>query len=198
MGHKVHPKVFRLAVTRHWGGSWFSRKQFAPFLREDVRIRSFLMKELKDALVDRVEVERSRGTLSIAIFSGKPGVIIGRAGAGIEELGRKIKQTFFRGRKVDLHVNVKEVQRPSLSAAIVAQQIAQDLEKRMPCLRHALASTTSLVPFAVFNLFGHQHINGLFIFFKHFPTINPDLDPNRTKEGPRHAVGKIDVCTQIV
>ncbi len=135
MGHKVHPKVFRLAVTRHWGGSWFSRKQFAPFLREDVRIRSFLMKELKDALVDRVEVERSRGTLSIAIFSGKPGVIIGRAGAGIEELGRKIKQTFFRGRKVDLHVNVKEVQRPSLSAAIVAQQIAQDLEKRMPFRR---------------------------------------------------------------
>lgn len=135
MGHKVHPKVFRLAVTHHWGGSWFSRKQFQQMLREDVQMRAYLLKELKDALVDRVEVERSRGMIGVTIHSGKPGVIIGRAGAGIEELQRKLKKEFFRGRKVDLNVNVKEVQRPSLSARIVGLQMAQDIEKRMPFRR---------------------------------------------------------------
>ena len=94
-----------------------------------------IAQELKEALVDRVEIERSRQTLSITIYSAKPGVIIGRAGAGIEDLNKKIKTKFYRGRRVDLRVNVKEVSHPSLSARIVGLQVVADLEKRMPFRR---------------------------------------------------------------
>ncbi len=135
MGHKVHPKAFRLAVARDWDASWFAKKNFSTLLCEDVRVRAYLMKELKDALIDRVEIERARQKLTITIHSAKPGTIIGRAGAGIEELNKKIKKAFFRGRRVDLHVNVKEIQQPSLSAAVVGRQIAMDLEKRLPFRR---------------------------------------------------------------
>ncbi|MFH1253341.1 MAG: 30S ribosomal protein S3 [Candidatus Uhrbacteria bacterium] len=136
MGHKVHPKAFRLSTIRSWDAIWFARNDsFKEFLREDVQIRDFLNKELHDAMVDRVEIERTRQQVSVVIFSAKPGVIIGRAGAGVEELKKKILQKFFRGRRVALSLNVKEVARPSLSAQIVGQQIAADIEKRFPFRR---------------------------------------------------------------
>lgn len=136
MGQKVHPKAFRLGVTRFWDGKWFAKKdQYKTLLQEDVQIRSFLRKELKDALVDRIEIERSRGNLTINIHSAKPGIIIGRQGAGIEELNKKLKKNFFRGRRVNVNINVKEVQKPSLSSNIIGQQIAADIEKRMPYRR---------------------------------------------------------------
>ncbi|MFA6131856.1 MAG: 30S ribosomal protein S3 [Patescibacteria group bacterium] len=136
MGHKVHPKAFRLSTIRGWDSAWFSKKEgFPELLREDVRIRDFLRKELKEALVDRVEIERTRQQINIVIFSAKPGFIIGRAGAGIEDLKKKILVKFYRGRRVALSLNVKEVARPSLSAQIVGQQIASDIEKRFPFRR---------------------------------------------------------------
>lgn len=137
MGRKVHPKAFRLGVIRPWDASWFAKKpqDFSRLLREDVQIRAFLMKELKDALIDRVEIERSRQKVSIQIHAGKPGIVIGRAGAGIEELSKKLKTQFFRGQSVKPAINVKEVKKISLSARIVALQIAQDIEKRMPFRR---------------------------------------------------------------
>lgn len=135
MAQKVHPKAFRLGVTQTWDGVWFGRDNYVANLREDVRIRDLLRKKLKDALVDRIEIERSRGKLTITLHSAKPGIIIGRAGAGIEELNKVLKKNFFRGRRVNLNINVKEVQKPSLSAEIVGQQIAADIEKRMPFRR---------------------------------------------------------------
>ncbi len=137
MGHKVHPKAFRLAVTRGWDASWFAAKRdaFSALLREDVLIRAFLRKELREALVDRIEIERARGKVTATIHAAKPGIVIGRAGAGIEELVKKLKQRFYRGRKVNLQLQVREVANPNLSAAVVATQIAFDLEKRMPFRR---------------------------------------------------------------
>ncbi|KKW33338.1 MAG: 30S ribosomal protein S3 [Candidatus Uhrbacteria bacterium GW2011_GWA2_53_10] len=135
MGHKVHPIAFRLAVTKGWGSTWFARQNFSTFLKEDVQLRDFLWKRLKDSLLDRIEIERSRQKITITLYSAKPGTIIGRAGAGIEELTKAIKKMFYPGRRVDLQVNVKEIQQPSLSARIVGQQIASDLEKRMPFRR---------------------------------------------------------------
>jgi small subunit ribosomal protein S3 len=136
MGHKVHPKAFRLSTVRGWDAAWFAKKEtFKDLLREDVVIRDYLRKELKDALVDRVEIERTRQQVNVVIFSAKPGFIIGRAGAGIEDLKNKILKKFYRGRRVVLSVNVKEVARPSLSAQIVGQQIAADIEKRFPFRR---------------------------------------------------------------
>lgn len=137
MGTKVHPKGFRLGVTRGWESVWFAtnRANYVKTLEEDVKLREFVSKLLKEALVDRVEIERTRDEIKILIHSAKPGIIIGRGGTGIEDLSKKIKKEFFRGRRVKMSVNVKEVQNPSLSAMIVAQLIAADIEKRLPFRR---------------------------------------------------------------
>lgn len=136
MGQKVHPKVFRIGVIRGWDGVWFgNKKNYHKFLQEDVKMRKFLQDSLKAALVDRVEIERSRDEVKLLIHAAKPGIIIGRAGAGIEDLTKKLKKKFFRGRRVKLSVNVKEIQKPSLSARVVALQIAADIERRMPFRR---------------------------------------------------------------
>ena len=135
MGKKVNPVAFRLGGVRASHATWFAEKPFKTFLQEDVRMRAFLKKALKDALVDRIEIERARQNISITIHSAKPGVVIGRAGAGIEDLTKKLKKEYFRGRRVNLSINVKEITRPSLSAQIIGQQIVADLEKRMPFRR---------------------------------------------------------------
>lgn len=136
MGRKVHPKIFRVGVIRGWDGVWFAnKKSYKNLLQEDVVIREFLRKELKDALVDRIEIERSRQEIRLIIHSAKPGIVIGRGGSGIEELTKKLKSKFFRGRRVKMSINVKEVQQPSLSAQVIALQIAADIEKRMPFRR---------------------------------------------------------------
>lgn len=136
MGRKVNARGFRLGTTRSWDGIWFAnRKTFSTVLKEDVLIREFLKKQLKEAQVDRIEIERSRQNLKIGVFSAKPGIIIGRAGSGIEELTKLLKDRFFPGKRVSININVKELQRPSLSARVVGQQIAADIEKRMPFRR---------------------------------------------------------------
>ncbi len=136
MGNKVNPIGFRVGVIRGWDGVWFAnRQQFKNFLKEDVAIRDYLKKLLKEALVDRIEIERSRQEIRLMIYSAKPGIIIGRGGAGIEDLTKKLKTTFFPGRRVKMSLNVKEIQKPSLSAQVIGQQIAADIEKRMPFRR---------------------------------------------------------------
>lgn len=136
MGQKVHPNIFRLGVIRPWDGVWFAAKKgFRSQLKEDVEIREFLRKTLKEALVDRMEIERSRQEIRLIIHCAKPGIIIGRGGAGIEDLTQKLKKEFFRGRRVKMSINVKEIQKPSLSSQVIAQQVAADIEKRMPFRR---------------------------------------------------------------
>lgn len=133
MGQKVHPRALRLGVNpaATWSSRWVSLRAFPSQLREDVRIRVYLKKLLREAAVDHVDVERTANAMTIIIATAKPGFIIGRGGAGAEDLKKKIKDTFFPGKKVALEVNIVEVPRASLAAAIVAQQVAADLEKRM-------------------------------------------------------------------
>jgi small subunit ribosomal protein S3 len=132
MGHKVHPKVFRLGTTTTWPSRWFARDAaYREHLQQDIRMRTFLKKELKDAQVSEVSFERSRGSLAVTIHTGKPGLVIGRSGAGIEDLKKKFLKTFFPGKKVQFQLNVVEAAKASLESAIVAQQVAQDLERRM-------------------------------------------------------------------
>ena len=100
-----------------------------------MRIRDFLRRELREALLDSISIERTRQQLAVAIHVAKPGVVIGRGGAGVEELKRKLKEKFFRGRPFNMNLTIKEVAHPSLSSAVVAQQIASDLERRMPFRR---------------------------------------------------------------
>lgn len=138
MGHKVNPNVFRLGTTTTWPSRWFARDDaYRASLRQDLGIRSFLRKELKDAAVNRIDIERSRGMMTITVHTAKPGLVIGRSGDGAEGLKKKLLKTFFpaKAKSINLHLNIVEVGRPSLEAALVVQGVITDLERRMPFRR---------------------------------------------------------------
>ncbi len=134
MGQKVHPKIFRIGELYSWNSKWFSRRDYAKLLRQDILIKKFLKQALKDAAVAQIEIERSPAAITIIIHSAKPGVIIGRGGQGVEELKKKILKQFLDP-KTSLNLNIKEVANPNLSAELVAQSIIADLEKRVPYRR---------------------------------------------------------------
>jgi len=140
MGKKVNPKVFRLNITRTWTSKWFSSgSQYAKKLEQDVRVKRFLLKELREAGIDRVIIERSSNKININIYTAKPGAIIGRGGTGIDDLKKKVHRKFLSKpmgiRPGDINLNVFEVDRPNLSAQINVGLIAIDIEKRMPFRR---------------------------------------------------------------
>jgi len=134
MGHKVNPKIFRLGQTLSWDSKWFSQKDYIKFLREDLLIKKFLQKELKEAAVERVEIERSANAITVVIHTAKPGIIIGRGGQGVEDLKKKIKAGILKS-KVNLNITIKEVKNPNASAELLVQSIIADLEKRIPFRR---------------------------------------------------------------
>lgn len=140
MGQKVNPIIFRIGVIKTWNSRWFSddRKTFIANFSQDVKVRRFLMNELREASVDRVEIERSAKKIKINIFTAKPGLIIGRGGSGIEDLKKKIHNKYLRAAGVrlsEINLSISEVDRPNLSAQILTQSMILDLEKRMPFRR---------------------------------------------------------------
>lgn len=136
MGTKIHPKAFRLQTIYGWDSKWFApRGKYVAYLKEDVQLRSFVKKALKDAAVDNVFIDRNSDKITVTVISAKPGFVIGRSGAGIEELKKKIMNKFYRGKRVTLNINVKEVANPALSSQVVGQQIAGEVERRMPFRR---------------------------------------------------------------
>jgi len=141
MGHKVNPKIFRIGISEEWDSRWFKLgKNYREQLYQDVLIRKYLNKKLKEASLEKIVTERSPDSLIVTIYSSKPGVIIGRGGTGVEEIKKQIEKIIFKGqnkksRKTKLQLNIKEVSRPQLSAPIVAQNIANELEKRIPYRR---------------------------------------------------------------
>jgi small subunit ribosomal protein S3 len=136
MGNKVHPTGFRLGITTEWQSRWFgSKKLYREQLRKDVEIRQFIMKRWKAAALASVIVERSANVIRLSLHTSRPGVLIGRGGTGIEDLTRVIKKRFFAGKKVELKVEVQEVKNAELNAMLVGQQVAEQLEKRMPFRR---------------------------------------------------------------
>ncbi len=136
MGTKVNPRAHRLATIQPPDAKWFSRgERFRQFLKDDVLVRAYLLKKLREASVDRIEIERTNQNLNIIIHTAKPGIVIGRAGSGAEDLKKQMKKMFFRGRRVNITLNVQEVIKPTSSSAIVAEQVAMEIEKRMPFRR---------------------------------------------------------------
>ncbi len=133
MAHKVHPKGFRLKETKDWGSRWFDKKKFQEFLQEDYRIREFLEKKLKEASVQNIEIERFSGKTSVIITTARPGLIIGRGGAGIEEIKKAIQKIAKVGK--DVRIEIREVKNPWEYASLAAAAIAQQIEKRMPVRR---------------------------------------------------------------
>lgn len=140
MGQKVNPKSFRLNSIYTWDSSWFSQKNYSRFLREDILMKEFLMKKLAAMGVEKVKIRRSGNTIELDIYSSKPGVIIGRGGTGVEDLKKEVADKFFKNvidkkDKVTINLNIKEIKNPNVSAQLVAQGVAQELEKRMPFRR---------------------------------------------------------------
>ncbi len=146
MGHKVNPISFRINVNKPWKSRWFSEKDYAKKLREDIEIREGLKKQLKPAGIKEVEIERAPNAVRIIIHTSKPGVIIGRGGAGINLVRDKIKEKLQKGEKnkIQVDLDVKEVRFFEESAVLVAQNIAEQLEKRTS-FRRALKSTIDQV-----------------------------------------------------
>lgn len=136
MGTKTNPIVHRLGMSQGWRSRWFSanEKEFAAFLKQDIQIRSFLKKRLKDAGLDRIDIERSRGEITITVIAAKPGIIIGRGGSGIEEVKKEIAARLLGG-KTALKVNIQEVDNANLSAGAILQACIADIERRIPFRR---------------------------------------------------------------
>lgn len=136
MGNKVNPTGIRLGITTNWQSRWFgSKKTYRQQLRKDVEIRALIMSKWKAAAIASVGIERSANAVRLIIHTARPGVLIGRGGTGVEDLTRAIKKTFFAGKKVDLKVDVQEVKSPETNAMLVGQQVAEQLEKRLPFRR---------------------------------------------------------------
>ncbi|MCL2876487.1 MAG: 30S ribosomal protein S3 [Betaproteobacteria bacterium] len=128
MGQKIHPTGFRLAVKRDWGSRWYaSNQEFPKMLAEDIKVREYLKKRLSHASVSRVVIERPAKNARITLFSARPGVVIGRKGEDIEALKRDLQKIVG----VPVHVNIEEIRKPEIDARLIADSIAQQLEKRI-------------------------------------------------------------------
>lgn len=128
MGQKIHPTGFRLSVTRDWTSRWFANsKSYAGMLKEDLEVRDYLKKKLAHASVGRVVIERPAKNARVTVFSARPGVVIGKKGEDIEQL----KIDLQRRMGVPVHVNIEEIRKPETDAQLIADSIAQQLEKRI-------------------------------------------------------------------
>ena len=128
MGQKINPIGFRLGVNRTWDSRWFADDaEYGALLHEDLKIRSFLNKELKQAGVSKIVIERPHKKCRVTIHAARPGLIIGKKGADIEKLRRKLQEMT----RSETHLNIVEVRKPEIDAALVAQSIAQQLERRI-------------------------------------------------------------------
>ena len=128
MGQKIHPIGFRLGVQRIWTAKWFgTNRSFASTLAEDIKVRDYLKKKLAHASISKVVIERPAKNARITIFSGRPSVVIGKKGEDIEVLRGELARMM----SVPVHVNIEEVRKPETDAQIIADGIAQQLEKRV-------------------------------------------------------------------
>src|SRR5687767_3979210 len=128
MGHKVHPTGIRLGISKDWNSKWFaSKKQYGSFLSADLRVREMLRKKLAQAGISKILIERPANNARVTIHSARPGVVIGKRGEDIEKLRKEVSDIMG----VPAHINVSEVRKPELDAQLVAESIAQQLERRI-------------------------------------------------------------------
>jgi small subunit ribosomal protein S3 len=128
MGQKIHPTGFRLCVTRDWSSRWFANsRQFPGMLAQDVMVREYLSRKLKNASVGRILIERPAKNARITVYSARPGVVIGKKGEDIETLRGDLQRIMG----VPVHVSIEEIRKPETNAQLIADSIAQQLEKRI-------------------------------------------------------------------
>ena len=138
MGQKVNPHGLRVGIIKDWNSKWYADKEFADYLVEDHKIRTFLKKKLYAAGVSKVEIERASDRVKVTVYTAKPGVVIGKGGAEIE----KVKAETQKLTDKKLVIDIKEIKRPDEDAQLVAENIAQQLENRVS-FRRAMKSCIS-------------------------------------------------------
>jgi len=127
MGQKVNPNGIRLGINRTWSSRWFSKSEYSKLLHQDLEIKKYVEKKLKNASISKVNIERAAKKLRISIYSSRPGIIIGKKGADIEELKNKLTSLS----NLEVFLDIKEVRKPEVEAKLVAENIASQLEKRV-------------------------------------------------------------------
>ncbi len=127
MGQKVNPYGIRLGINKTWSSRWFSKKEYTKLLHQDLKIKDYVEKKLKNASISKINIERAAKKLRISIYSSRPGIIIGKKGADIETL----KNDLSKMSNLEVFLDIKEVRKPEVEAKLVAENIASQLEKRI-------------------------------------------------------------------
>lgn len=127
MGQKTHPKGFRLGVIRGWDSKWYEEKFYAAWLHEDIKLRNYVKKKLQSAGISRIEIERAANKVKISIHTPRPGIVIGKKGAGIEGLKKELQGLS----NSEIFVNIHEVRKAEIDAQLVAENVAMQLERRV-------------------------------------------------------------------
>ncbi len=127
MGQKVSPIGFRIGVIRDWDARWYADKNYSELLQEDLWIRDYLQQKLSNSAVSRVEIERAANNVRLNVHTAKPGMVIGRGGAGVEELRKNLEKNTNK----KIHINIVEVKTPELDAYLVAENVALQLARRV-------------------------------------------------------------------
>ena len=127
MGQKVHPYGFRLGYIKSWHSNWYARDKYGEMLQEDLKIRSYIEKQMKNAAVSNTEISRTSDQIKVTVYTAKPGVAIGKKGAEIEKIRKDLKKLT----KGTLIFNIAEVKKPDADAKLIAENIAAQLEKRV-------------------------------------------------------------------
>ena len=127
MGQKVNPYGIRLGINKTWSSRWFSKNEYTKLLHQDLKIKSYVEKKLKNASISKINIERAAKKLRLSIYSSRPGIIIGKKGADIETL----KNDLSKMSNLEVFLDIKEVRKPEVEAKLVAENIASQLEKRI-------------------------------------------------------------------
>ncbi len=127
MGQKVNPIGFRLGITRTWDSRWYSKREYSKLLHEDLKLREFLKEKLFGAGISRIEIERAANKVKINVHTARPGIVIGKKGAGVEQLKDEVQKLS----RNEVLLNIIEVKKPEANATLIAENVAQQLEKRV-------------------------------------------------------------------
>jgi small subunit ribosomal protein S3 len=127
MGQKVHPIGFRLGITRTWDSRWYSKQDYAKLLHEDIHLRNYLKEKLYAAGISKIEIERAASKVKVNVHTARPGIVIGKKGAGVEQLKAEVQKLS----KNEVFLNIIEVKKAEANAVLIAENVASQLEKRV-------------------------------------------------------------------
>jgi len=127
MGQKVHPIGFRLGITRTWDSRWYSKQDYSKLLHEDIQLRSYLKEKLYAAGISKIEIERAASKVKVNVHTARPGIVIGKKGAGVEQLKAQVQKLS----KNEVFLNIIEVKKAEANAVLIAENVAAQLEKRV-------------------------------------------------------------------